>query len=113
MILQRIESPSDRTNGILTLPDGSQFPTLERPWIDNQVSISCIPFGFYKFIRDTHGRFQWFRVLDVPERTHIEFHEGTNPSHSEGCILVSHDALTAMMWFFGDTKLTYVLEIRN
>jgi hypothetical protein len=113
MIMQRLASPIDRTNGILTLPDGSQYPTLERPWLDNQPNISCIPAGFYKFIRDTHGRFQWFRVLDVPGRTHIEFHEGTKPSHSEGCILVSHDALTAMMWFFGDTKLTYVLEIRD
>jgi hypothetical protein len=113
MILQRLASPIDRTNGILTLPDGSQYPTLERPWLDNQTSISCIPAGFYKFIRDTHGRFQWFRVLDVPCRTHIEFHEGTKPSHSEGCILVSHDALTAMMWFFGDTKLSYVIEVRD
>ncbi|URC15398.1 transpeptidase [Paraglaciecola Antarctic JLT virus 2] len=113
MILQRLASPSDRTEGILTLPDGSQFPTLERPWLENQTSISCIPAGHYKFIRDTHGRFQWFRVLDVPRRTHIEFHEGSLPSHSEGCILLSHDALTAMMWFFGDTELQYVLEIRS
>jgi len=113
MILQRLASPSDRTEGILTLPDGSQFPTLERPWLKNQTSISCIPAGHYKFIRDTHGRFQWFRVLDVLERTHIEFHEGSLPSHSKGCILLSHEALTAMMWFFGDTKLQYVLEIRN
>jgi hypothetical protein len=113
MIIQRLKSPSDRTNGKLTLPDGIEYPTLERPWLNNQPSISCIPAGHYKFKRDTHGRFQWFRVLDVPERTHIEFHEGTKPSHSAGCILVSHDALTAMMWFFGDEELTYVLEIRD
>ena len=111
MIIQRLDSPDDRTNGILTLPDGTDYPTLERPYQDNQPNISCIPAGHYKFKRDTHGRFQWFRVLDVPDRTHIEFHQGTKPEHSAGCILVSHDALTAMMWFFGDEKLTYTLEI--
>ena len=113
MIIQRLKSPPDRTNGIATLPDGTEYPSLERPWLDNQTSISCIPAGHYKFKRDTHGRFQWFRVLGVHKRTHIEFHEGTKPSHSEGCILFSHDALTAMLWFFGDTSLTYILEIRD
>ena len=50
-------------------------------------------------------------MLDVHGRTHIEFHKGSKPEHSAGCILVSHDALTAMMWFFGDEELTYTLEI--
>jgi len=113
VIIQRLNSPSDRTNGILTLPDGTEFKTLERAWADNTPNISCIPAGHYKFKRDTHGRFQWFRVLEVPDRSAIEFHEGTKPSHSQGCILVSHDALTAMLWFYSDTELTYVLEIRK
>jgi len=114
MIMQRLKSPSDRTDGILTLPDGSQHKTLERPWLDNQTSISCIPAGHYKFKRDTHGRFQWFRVLDVPKRTNIEMHLGTRPAHSEGCILLTLDCLKAMKnFFFGDLDLTYVLEIRD
>ena len=114
MILQRIESPDDRTNGIVTLPDGSQFKSLERPWLDNQTSISCIPAGHYKFKRDTHGRFQWFRVLDVPGRTDIEMHLGTIPTHSDGCILLPKECLLAMKnFFFGDLDLTYVLEIRD
>ena len=114
MILQRIKSPSDRTNGIVTLPDGTEYPSLERPWLNNQVSVSCIPAGHYKFKRDTHGRFQWFRVLDVEGRTNIEMHLGTKPSHSEGCILLPMDCLLAMKnFFFSDLDLTYVLEIRN
>ena len=113
MILQRHKSPSDRTNGTLTLPDGQEFDTLERPWLNNQTSISCIPAGNYKFTRDTHGRFQWFRVLDVPDRTNIEFHTGSKPEHSEGCILVSMECLKSMLWFFGDKKLNYILEIRD
>jgi hypothetical protein len=114
MIIQRLKSPSDRTNGICTLPDGTQYPSLERPWLDNQTSISCIPAGHYKFKRDTHGRFQWFRVLEVPGRTHIEMHLGTRPSHSEGCILLPKECLLAMKnFFFGDLDLTYILEIRD
>jgi len=114
MILQRMESPSDRTNGILTLPDGTEYKSLERAWLNNQTSISCIPAGRYKFKRDTHGRFQWFRVLDVNKRTDIEMHLGTKPSHSEGCILLPKECLKAMRdFFFNDLDLTYVLEIRN
>ena len=113
MILQRLKSPSDRTNGILTLPDGQEFDTLERPWKDNQPNVSCIPADHYIFMRDTHGRFQWFRILEVLGRTNIEFHEGKEPWHSEGCILVSKECLNAMLWFFGDENIKYVLEIRD
>ena len=114
MILQRIDSPSDRTNGIVTLPDGTEYPSLEPPCLGNQTSISCIPAGHYKFKRDTHGRFQWFRVLNVAGRTDIEMHLGTRPSHSEGCILLPKECLLAMKnFFFGDLDLTYVLEIRD
>tara|TARA_R110000787_G_C13443348_1_gene446653 strand:+ start:26967 stop:27314 length:348 start_codon:yes stop_codon:yes gene_type:complete len=114
MIIQRLKSPSDRTNGIATLPDGTEYPSLERPWLNNQTSISCIPAGHYKFIRDTHGRFQWFEVLGVDGRTNIEMHLGTKPSHSEGCILLPKECLLAMKnTFYSDLDLTYVLEIRN
>mgnify|MGYP003650043724 CR=1 FL=1 len=114
MIIQRIKSPSDRFNGIATLPDGSEHYSLERPWLNNQTSISCIPAGHYKFKRDTHGRFQWFKVLYVDERTHIEMHLGTQPRHSEGCILLPKECLLAMKnTFYNDLDLTYVLEIRN
>lgn len=113
MILQRLDSPSDRTNGLFILPDGTEYPSLERPWLDNQVGASCIPAGHYKFVRDTHGRFQWFRVLDVPGRTHIELHLGSKPEHSEGCILLPMECLRAMRdFFYSDLNLTYVLEIK-
>lgn len=113
MIIQRLNSPSDRADGIAMLPDGTEYPTLERPWLDNQPFISCIPAGHYKFRIDTHGRFQWFRIIDVPGRTNIEFHEGNKPEHSEGCILMSREALNAMKWFYNDVNLNYVLEIRD
>lgn len=111
MILHRLKSPPDRTNGIWTLPDGTQLKTLERPWADNKIGVSCIPAGVYKFRRDTHGRFQWFRILDVLGRTDIELHEGVEPWHSEGCILMSNADLNTLLWWCADESIDYVLEI--
>lgn len=110
--IDRLESPSDRTNGVLTLPDGSEHKTLERPWKDNKVGQSCIPKGFYFFMVDNVGRFQWFKILNVLDRKHIEFHLGTKPSHSKGCILMTIEGLRAMQKFCNDPTLKYVLEIR-
>ena len=95
------------------MPDGMGLETLERPWRDNEIGISCIPEKIYKFRIDTHGRFQWFAILDVPGRTHIEMHEGTKPSHSEGCILMSNADLHTLKWWCHNEELTYILEIRS
>ena len=113
MILQRLKSPADRTLGIFTMPDGTELKALERPWLDNQTCVSCIPAGFYRFKRNEHGRHQWFAVLGVPGRTHIEFHEGTKPSHSEGCILMSNEDLHTLKWWCHNESLEYVLEIKD
>ena len=111
--LQREKSPKDRTLGHVNLPDGTLISTLERPWLDNQRSISCIPAGIYKFKLDTHGRFQWFRLLDVPGRSNIEIHLGSKPEHSEGCILMSRPDIKSLLWWFNDEQLTYILEIKD
>lgn len=81
----------DRTVG--WIKEEPSVVTLERPWLDNAVDISCIPEGTYKVTRDTTGRFQYYRVQDVEGRTAIEFHGGVVPTHSNGCILVGsfHD----------------------
>lgn len=78
----------DRTTGVLSGPDGFIGNTLERPWLDNRRSVSCIPEGTYVVQRDRVGRFTWFAVQNVPNRSNIEFHLGTLPEHSEGCILM-------------------------
>lgn len=102
----------DRTTGVLTLPDGDELHTLELPWHDNRVNVSCIPEGRYKFTRDGHGRFQWFKLLDVPGRSFIEFHQGIKPEHSQGCILMSRESLLKMRKWYGNTS-TYILEIKS
>lgn len=76
----------DRTVGILT-GNGLRMDTLERPWLDNKVNVSCIPEGTYYVRRDTTGRFAYYKIENVAGRSHIEFHHGTKPEHSNGCIL--------------------------
>lgn len=109
----------DRTIGWLS----NGLVTLERPWLNNQVSISCIPEGRYLVHRDKNGRFQYYRLESVNGRTDIEFHGGVIPTHSEGCILVGmfHDtkynlkgsdqALAKMLDEIGDTS--FELTIRQ
>lgn len=85
----------DRTVGQLQV--GNQgFDTLERPWLDNKPNVSCIPEGTYIVRRDTTGRFQYYAVENVPMRTHIEFHHGAKPEHSNGCILLDATTFLAM-----------------
>lgn len=79
---------SDRTTGTLSGPEGFISTTLERPWLNNRRSVSCIPEGTYVVHRDRVGRFTWFAIQNVPGRSNIEFHLGTLPEHSEGCILM-------------------------
>ena len=100
------------TTGTATLPDGREFPTIELPYRDNKVNVSCIKPGIYQFKRDKTGKHQWFKVLNVEGRTNIEMHEGTKPEHSNGCILMTPECLNAMLEFYGDENLTYTLEIR-
>lgn len=112
---------SDRTIGVL-FSDGIYLKTLERPWLDNQVSISCIPEGAYHVKRDKAGRFQYFAVQDVLGRTDIEFHQGNLVAHSQGCILVgkrlsrdlelvdSMDGINALLEYIGDND--FILNIR-
>lgn len=75
------------TKGTIELSDCSLINSIELPWNNNKVGISCIPKGKYYVERDKTGKHQWFRVKDVPGRTFIEIHEGHKPSHSQGCIL--------------------------
>lgn len=100
----------DRTIGLWTLPNGEELPTIELKWNNNKVGESCIPTGVYKFKRDRTGLHQWWKILDVEGRTHIEIHEGNKPQHSEGCILMSKESLTSMLNFY-DSDETFLVKI--
>ncbi|MGL4296253.1 MAG: DUF5675 family protein [Aestuariivirga sp.] len=66
--------------------------TLERPWLDNQAGVSCIPAGRYRCRRVRSPKFGiTFEVCDVPGRSHILFHSGNTIEDTEGCILVGEE----------------------
>lgn len=110
--LERTYLP-DKTTGILRSSMGIVIDeTLERPWKNNQRSISCIPAGIYKVRRDRTGRFQWYKVLGVQGRTAIEFHEGSKVEHSEGCILMSKEGLLKLVGFLNMDE-EFILEISS
>lgn len=71
--------------------DGQQLFTVERPWLDNRRSVSCIPAGIYSCRprRYAKGGYDAVEVCSVPDRTHILFHRGNRAHDSAGCILVT------------------------
>ena len=102
----------DKTTGILTLPDGSELVTLERPWLNNRSFVSCIPERKYKVRRNQTGKHQWYGLLDVPERSFIEIHTATRVNHLEGCIGLRSDAdCDLLLKWFGDND--WILEIKE
>ncbi len=112
---------ADRTEGILTLPDGQQLATLERPWLENKPFVSCVPPGSYIVDRDKTGRFKWYKLREVTGRSFIEIHPANKANQLEGCIAPcmyikngigygSREACELILKWFGDNS--FVLEIR-
>ena len=89
--LNRIKYDEKYTMGIATVK-GEQFFTLENPWLDNKVNVSCIPPGVYRiFKRLSPSRgYEVIELKGVPDRTYIQFHVGNRPTETEGCILVGY-----------------------
>lgn len=59
---------------------------------NNEVQQSCIPDGIYPVTKENHKKFGWcFRVHDVPGRSGVLIHSGTNYHHTLGCILPGMD----------------------
>lgn len=76
-----------QTFGRLMYPDGEWTWTIERPWVNNEKYVSCIPQGGYTCRR--HDSPRWgptFLVTEVPNRTHILFHVANVAEELEGCI---------------------------
>jgi len=83
--------------------NGNYFSrSLERPNLGNQRDnpktkandSSCIPEGEYTIVRDRTGKFRYFRVLDVPNRTNVEMHPCNSIDDLLACIGLGEDILT-------------------
>ena len=77
--------------------DGERFcVTAERPWLNNEKNISCVPYGHYKLIPHNSPRFGECYILYAPslgvtkfgpsQRTHCLFHVANLPSQLAGCV---------------------------
>jgi hypothetical protein len=90
LLLKRFISNDKGTFGVLSCNDDVIVLTAERPWKDNQPTISCIPDGLYlskRFSSEKH--LNTFEITGVANRTAILFHTGNIPfKDSEGCILL-------------------------
>lgn len=75
------------TYGVLTMNNLPLCVTVERPWLDNQPDISCVPRGitmhFTKYQSPKNG-WTWISQ-DAPGRSNIELHAANVPSQVEGC----------------------------
>jgi hypothetical protein len=81
------------TCGKLYDNDGLFCRTLERPNLGNRRDdpktkaneSSCIPEGIYKVVRDKIGKFKYFSIQDVPNRSNIEIHPANSIDDLLGC----------------------------
>ena len=84
------------TLGSLTVFDENQkiiyqCKTLELPWLNNQVRISCIPEGEYSVIQlppNNHFKYKYYHVQNVKGRSEICIHRGNFKQDVLGCIML-------------------------
>jgi len=74
--LTRGNSTDAGTFGILVVPSGKKYATLELPWKDNAAMVSCVPTGTYQCSLRFSNRFgkYYYGLKDVPKRTDILIH---------------------------------------
>lgn len=97
LTLTREQSKDYGTFGVITLPDGKKFETLELPDKGNKRQVSCIPKGTYQCKIVNSPKFgRVYGVLNVPNRANILIHAGNYGgdvdkgyrTDIQGCILL-------------------------
>ncbi len=76
-----------QTLGYFECPDGVTYPSLELPWKDNAVGVSCIPVGLYKMVLHVSPKFgRCYWLQDVPNRSEILIHPANFVGQLRGCM---------------------------
>jgi hypothetical protein len=105
---------------------GQELFTVERPWLNNARSISCIPEGVYTCVPRFYnkGGYESIEITNVPNRSNVLIHKGNTMHDLAGCIAVtaklgsvhgiwgginSKAAFAILMEHYGDRQ--FVLEI--
>lgn len=88
----------NETIGHIVFLTGERIPSLECPWLDNKIRLSCIPEGKYVVKKRVSGIVNrttkrraitytsGWEVTNVPTRTYIMFHIGNTAKDIVGCI---------------------------
>jgi hypothetical protein len=87
LVLTRTYFP-DGTNGKLESNGTFICYTIELPWKNNQVGVSCIPEGKYFISKRYSSKFNWhLEVMNVENRKYILFHPANHARNElRGCI---------------------------
>ena len=87
--IERVYLPTE-TLGSMYDDDGDFLcKTMELPWKNNQRSVSCIPEGAYRVVKQppkADRPYPYFRLPNVPGRSGILIHRITYVSGLKGCI---------------------------
>jgi len=81
----------DHVAGLLKYGDNfsQSVWTLECPWRENQVFVSCVPDGSYPLVAfDSPEHPDCWVLTPVPSRTGVLIHVGNTVDDTQGCILV-------------------------
>ena len=105
----------DKTVGLLRI-GGFEVRTLELPWKDNQISVSCIPDGIYPYCvdySDNKGR-NVIELRCVPNRSQIQIHYAKDISWLKGCIGVpTCEVEKAIFLLLGEKGFINITTINN
>ena len=91
----------DHVAGLLKFGDNLELSlwTLECPWRDNQIFVSCVPDGSYPLVAfDSPDHPDCWVLTPVPGRTGVLIHPGNEVKHTQGCILPGMDQEPGHVW---------------
>ena len=96
VLLERFAYSPMGTFGVLTVGVFSCY-TVERPWLNNKASESCIPEGAYGIELGMYNRggYPAYEIMNVPDRSLIKMHRGNNMNDVVGCV-----AFGTKLWYY-------------
>ena len=105
----------DHVAGLLKFGDNLELSlwTLECPWRDNQIFVSCVPDGSYPLVAfDSPDHPDCWVLTPVPGRTGILIHVGNEVADTQGCILIGQGQEPGAVWHSKDAlrMLNYKLD---
>lgn len=118
ILLKRTQKNANGVAGFVIIDGEFQCYSLERPDLDNQRKVSCIPVGRYELAERKEPtamtmkyreKYDWFSfhlcLQNVKNRSGIYIHVGNTIQDSYGCILLGQQINTDM--FLGSSRKAF------